>query len=56
MMSQNLLIFIDFDSYFGHFWYETTHLQTFINLELEEIVRNGKRRSSWFLLLFQIRQ
>ena len=25
-------------------------------LELEEILRNGKRRSSWFLLLFQIQE
>ena len=40
----------------GNFWSETTDLQTFITLELEEILRNSKRRSSWFLLLFQIQQ
>ena len=40
----------------GIFWSETTHVKTFIALELEEILRNGKRLSSWFVLLFQIRQ
>ena len=34
----------------GTFWSEITHLWTFITLELEEILRNGKRRSSWFLM------
>ena len=46
MTSQNLLILIDFDSFFGHFLSKTIHLQIFVTLELKEILRNGKRRSS----------
>ena len=56
MTSQILLILIDFDSFSGTFLSETTHIQTFITLELEQILRNSKLRSSWFLLLFQIQQ
>ena len=32
------------------------NLQTLITLELEQILRNGKRQSSWFLKGFQIEQ
>ena len=53
MTSQILLILIDL---LATFWSEITLLQTFVTLDLEEILRNGKRRSSWFLPLFQIRQ
>ena len=53
MTSQILLILT---AVLPTFWSETTLLQTFIALELEQILRNGKWRSSWFLLLFQIQE
>ena len=46
----NLLILIEF---LTTFWSETTHIYIVITLELEEILRNYKQRSSWFLLLFK---
>ena len=58
MTSQILLILIDFDNFFEDFliWNYSSYSFRLITLELEEILRNGKRRSSWFLLLIQIRQ
>ena len=47
MTSQNLLILIDFDGGFDHFFYlQPTHPLAIITLDLEKILRNGKRRSS----------
>ena len=50
MKSQILLILIDFDSFLADFCYETT-FKIIITMELEEILRNDKRRSLIFAAL-----
>ena len=57
MTSQILSILVDFypdlcTIFFSHF----PDLQTFITLEREKILRNGKRQCSWFFKDFQIKQ
>ena len=52
MTSQILLILI---AVLPTFWSETT-VSNHYNSGTRKILRNGKRRSSWFLLLLQIRE